>query len=416
MTFNAQRWLKITLFNLLIVAALGALMRYKIGFSFPYFSQKNILHAHSHFAFLAWVTQGLYILLIEYLHEKTPHLDLKRYTNLLTLNLLCAFVMLFSFFIQGYGLVSISFSTLSILLACVFAFHFFRDLKAIETHRNSVPWFKAALWFNIFSSIGTFYLAYMMASHHFNERLYLAAVYYYLHFQYNGFFFFMIMGLSIHKLPLLLPSYIYSKQIFHLFLVSVIPAYFLSTLWANLPLWLYVIVVLAAFVQTFAWIKFIRSIHKSLSSSIGLSNFVKYLILFIFTACSIKFLLQLGSTIPSISKLAFGFRPIVIAYLHLILLAVISFFILAYAFVFKLIRVNRSTTIAIGVFSAGILLNEIFLGIQGVVSFAYLPVPHIQEALFVASLVLLLGGILLVISQFKKGTPVQLNAYSKFKK
>lgn len=405
MTFNSRRWLKITLINLFFVAVLGALMRYKIGFSFPYFNQKNILHAHSHFAFLGWVTQGLYILLIQYLQEKTSHINIKRYTTLLTLNLVCAFIMLFSFFIQGYGLISISFSTLSILLACVFAFHFFRDLNTIETSRNSVPWFKAALWFNIFSSIGTFYLAYMMASHNFNERWYLAAVYYYLHFQYNGFFFFMIMGLSIHKLPILLPSYTYSKQIFNLFLGSVIPAYFLSTLWANLPMWLYVIVVFAAFVQTFAWIKFVQSIRNSLFSSIGSSNFVKYLILFVFTACSIKFLLQMGSTIPSISKLAFGFRPIVIAYLHLILLAVISFFILAYVYVFKLIRVNRSTTIALSVFSAGILLNEIFLGIQGVVSFAYLPVPHIQEALFVASLVLLLGGALLVLSQLKKESP-----------
>jgi len=405
MTFNSRRWLKITLLNLFIVAVLGALMRYKIGFSFPYFNQKNILHAHSHFAFLGWVTQGLYILLIQYLQEKTSNIDIKRYTTLLTLNLVCAFIMLFSFFIQGYGLISISFSTLSILLACVFAYYFFKDFKAIKTNRESVPWFKAALWFNLFSSLGTFYLAYMMASHNFNERWYLGAVYYYLHFQYNGFFFFMIMGLSIHKLPALLPSYTYSKKIFNLFLVSVIPAYFLSTLWANLPVWLYVIVVLAAFVQTFAWITFVQSIRKSLSSSIGSSYFVKYLILFVFTACSIKFLLQLGSTIPSISKLAFGFRPIVIAYLHLILLAVISFFILSYVYIFKLIRVNKSTTIALSVFSAGILLNEIFLGIQGVVSFAYLPVPHIQEALFVASLVLLLGGALLLLSQLKKESP-----------
>lgn len=402
MKFNSQRWLKITLINLLIVAFLGALMRYKIGFSFPFFSQKNILHAHSHFAFLGWVTQGLYILLIGYLQEKVGSINVKRYTTLLTLNLTCAVIMLISFFIQGYGLISISFSTLSIVLACVFAYHFFKDLSKIQSHKESVPWFKAALWFNLFSSIGTFYLAYMMVSHNFNERWYLAAVYYYLHFQYNGFFFFTIMGLSIYKLPHFLPSYSYSKQIFNLFLASVIPAYFLSTLWANLPVWLYVIVVLAAFVQTFAWIKFVQAIRVSLSSSKGVSNFVKYLILFVFAACSIKFILQLGSTIPQISKLAFGFRPIVIAYLHLILLAVISFFILAYIYTFKLIHVNKSTTIALSVFSAGVLLNETVLGVQGIASFSYLPVPFVNESLFVVSLVLLLGALLLVLSQLKK--------------
>lgn len=402
MKFRSQHWLKITLINLLVVVFLGVLMRYKIGFSFPYFSQKNILHAHSHFAFLGWVSQGLYIFLIQFLDEKVIAINIKRYTTLLRLNLLCAVGMLISFFIQGYGLISISLSTLSIVLACVFAYNFLKDFKAINPKNESVPWFKAALWFNLFSSIGTFYLAYMMASHNFNERWYLAAVYFYLHFQYNGFFFFTIMGLSVHKLPTVLPSFIYSKQTFNLFLASVIPAYFLSTLWANLPVWLYIIVVFAAFVQTYAWLKFILSIRKSLASSIELNNFIKYLILFVFSACSVKFLLQLGSTIPQISKLAFGFRPIVIAYLHLILLAVISFYILSYMYMFKLIHINKRTTIALGVFSAGVLLNELVLGVQGIASFSYLPVPYVNELLFSVSLVLFLGALLLVLSQLDK--------------
>lgn len=403
MKFNTQRWLIITVINLLVVALLGALLRYKIGFSFPYFNQKYILHAHSHFAFLGWVTQGLYILIVHYLQEKGVAIHTKRYTTLLSLNLACAIGVLISFFLQGYGLFSITFLTLSIILAGVFAFTLFKDLNLIKFKTDSVLWFKAALWFNLFSCLGTFYLAYMMASHNFNERWYLAAVYFYLHFQYNGFFFFTIIGLSIHKLPTLLPSYVYTKQIFHLFFASVIPAYFLSTLWANLPIWLYIIVVLAAFVQMFAWIKFIHSIYIHLSSSKELTTFIKYLFLFVFTACSLKFALQLGSTIPQISKLAFGFRPIVIAYLHLILLAVISFFLLAYMYTFKLIKVSKFTTLALSVFSAGVLLNEIVLGVQGIASFSYFPVPHVNETLFIVSLILVLGAFMLVLSQTKRG-------------
>ena len=56
--------------------------------------------------------------------------------------------------------------------------------------------------------------------------------------------------------------------------------------------------------------------------------FLKYILLFVGFALSAKFLLQLGSTIPALSQLGFGFRPIVIAYLHLVLLAVISLFLL----------------------------------------------------------------------------------------
>ncbi|HRN44574.1 MAG TPA: hypothetical protein PLH20_07300, partial [Flavobacterium sp.] len=54
MKLNIQFWLKFSLLNLCLVAALGVLMRYKIGFEFPFFNQKNILHSHSHFAFSGW--------------------------------------------------------------------------------------------------------------------------------------------------------------------------------------------------------------------------------------------------------------------------------------------------------------------------------------------------------------------------
>ena len=57
--FDAPKWIRISLFNLLVVALLGVLMRYKIGFSFPFFDQKYLQHAHSHFAFAGWVSQML---------------------------------------------------------------------------------------------------------------------------------------------------------------------------------------------------------------------------------------------------------------------------------------------------------------------------------------------------------------------
>ena len=66
-------WLKhkglhISIFNLTIVAFLGVLMRYKIGFEFPFFDQKNIQHAHSHFAFTGWITRTLFVLMLLFLH------------------------------------------------------------------------------------------------------------------------------------------------------------------------------------------------------------------------------------------------------------------------------------------------------------------------------------------------------------
>jgi hypothetical protein len=105
-----------------------------------------------------------------------------------------------SFIIQGYGLISIIFSTASLFVACVFAYFYFQDLKQIAKDDLSKNWFKAALFFNVFSSLGTFALAYMMVTKNIHQNEYLASIYYYLHFQYNGWFFFACMGLLFSML------------------------------------------------------------------------------------------------------------------------------------------------------------------------------------------------------------------------
>ena len=65
MLFNSKFWLKFSLINLLIVALIGLLMRYKIGFEFPFLDQKHLQHSHSHFAFVGWISHTLMVLMIQ---------------------------------------------------------------------------------------------------------------------------------------------------------------------------------------------------------------------------------------------------------------------------------------------------------------------------------------------------------------
>ena len=401
MKFNASFWIRLSIFNLFIVAFLGVIMRYKIGFDFPYLNQKNIQHAHSHFAFLGWVTHTLYVLIVNFLSQKLSTFEFKKFKKFIISNLALSYGMLISFFFTGYSVVSIVFATLTIVNNAFLAYCFFNDFKKIGQYLPSIAWFKSALWFNLFSSLGTFYLAYMMASKNFNEHLYLASVYFYLHFQYNGFFIFVCIGLLLDHLPVLIQGYSYNKNIFKLFFISCIPSYFLSTLWANLPVWLYIIVVISAFMQVWAVILLFKSIWKGLKNSFVLNDFAKLLLLFVALAFTVKIALQLGSTIPELSKLAFGFRPVVIAYLHLVLLAVVSGFLIAYLFIRGILNNNKSMKAAISTFFIGILLNELVLAVQGVASFSYLPIKHINEILFAISLVLLTGAIMMVLAQRK---------------
>jgi len=89
--------------------------------------------------------------------------------------------------------------------------------------------------------------------------------------------------------------------------------------------------------------------------------------------------------------LAFGFRPIVIAYLHLVLLGVITVFILGFSFSFGAIKMDRVSTWFAAIFVAGIIINEFLLLLQGIGSFAYYFIPYSNQGLFMAALIMMLG-------------------------
>src|SRR5690606_20211873 len=154
----------------------------------------------------------------------------QRYNWLLSANLLTAWGMLLTFPWEGYGIVSIIFSTLSIFVSYAFAFVYWRDLNGLPQRLAAHLWFKGALVWNVLSSLGPFGLAYMMAGDIRHEHWYLGAIYFFLHFQYNGWFFFACAGLlySANARPDRL-----SRRIFYLMAAACGPAYLLSIFWAK---------------------------------------------------------------------------------------------------------------------------------------------------------------------------------------
>ena len=146
-------------------------------------------------------------------------------------------------------------------------------------------------------------------------------------------------------------------------------------------------------------------LHQTPQELQGISSFSKYsrrLLGLSAIALSIKLLLQLGSTVPSLSDLAFGFRPIVIGYLHLVLLGVISLFILGYMTGRKFLFINKITMTGIGIFVGGIIINEVMLMIQGISGLDYITVPYINELLLAAAVILFTGMLIINIGQAKK--------------
>ncbi|MGB4844432.1 MAG: hypothetical protein WBP16_08200, partial [Ferruginibacter sp.] len=287
-----------------------------------------------------------------------------------------------------------------ILVSYVFAVYFWRDLNKLETKSPAHGWFKAAVFFNALSSLGAFALTIMMIERVIHQNWYLGAEYFYLHFQYNGWFFFGCMGLF----TALLTRFDFSKEtlnkIFKLFLFASVPAYFLSTLWMPMPMVVYVLVVIAAFVQVIAFIWLAKTVWRNWDKlKEKFSATAKCILGLSAAALSIKLLLQLGSTIPALSDLAFGFRPIVIGYLHLVLLGVITLFLLGYIFSEMHFRLSKITSAGIFIFAAAVILNEIVLMVQGVVAISYNTIPFVNEMLLCTALLLFTGALLMAFAK-----------------
>ena len=403
--FNTRRWIQIALINFCIVALAGVTMRYKINFPLPVVNQKYLLHAHSHFAFDGWVAIALMALMVNYLQRNNIITNYKKYHWILTASCLTAYAMFISFIIEGYDTFSITFSSLSIFISYFFIFYMWRDLNLVVDKAYSPKWFKGALILLAVSSLGAFSLAYLMANHIMIQDLYFSAIYFFLHFQYNGWFLFACFGLVfsfLYKIGFL-PTAAISKKLFIIMAIMVAPTFLLSILWLKLPVGLRWIANISGILQLLVLIYFIQLlpiIKKHINHTI--SRTTRSLWIMAAIAFILKIVLQMLSIIPFLSHLAFGFRPVVIGYLHLSFIGIISFFILGYIneiFKEKGYRVQGGGII---IFVIGFLVQELVLMAQGLESLEVTPLPYANIILLICAILMLLGLIWIVIGISKK--------------
>ncbi|WP_185140490.1 hypothetical protein [Chryseobacterium sp. 6424] len=402
-------WLKFSIFNFLIVAFLGVVMRYKILYSLPFVDQKHLQDAHSHFAFYGWITHVLYVLIVNYLSKMNTAIDLKKYDYLIMANLIASFSMLGLFIYGGYFWGSIVASAAALLTSFVFCFFFFRDARKFQ--EMSKIWFLGGLFFAVISSVGVFGLSYMMSSGNISQNLYLASEYYYLHFQYNGFFIFSCIGLllfSIREAGAQMTEK-QNKWLFWLMFFGCLIGFGLSVLWMKLPMYLFAIIVLATLSQTVGAVLLFRFVKRNWTNLVlKWSPMQRFVLIFTGFAFAVKIALQLGSNIPVISQFAFGFRNVVIAYLHLVLLMCIATFLLNQVLATNYFMVPNKLLTGLKLFLLGIFLNEAILGIMGIFSIKYIAVPFANELLLLFSAVIFTGLLVIFINLKKRGLPANL--------
>lgn len=399
-----SKWTRFALFNFLLLATIGVLLRYKILFPLPFVEQKHLLHAHSHFAFSGWVSLALYIAIIYILQPSEK--KLRQFEWVLVAQQMSSFGMLFTFPFTGYDTGSIAFSTASIFVSYAFAWLAIKEIMAGALKSIIRKFLITGLVFNVVSSAGTFLLAYLMATRNLQQDLYFGSVYFYLHFQYNGWFLFTIAGMFFATVQQWIKPADdkLAHRFFWLLLASIIPAWFLSLMWMRIPSWMYMLAVTAAIIQLPAlWylLRFIASNKKEFAAR--LSTVAKWFWIIAGTAFALKIIMQGLSAVPQLNTYAFGLRAIVIGFLHLVLLCFVSVFLIGWFLKEQLLVLpNRKATTAAWLFAAGVVFNEVLLLLQGVTAMMSEPFVGVNYFLLLAACIIFIALLGLFVFQKTK--------------
>jgi hypothetical protein len=398
--YRKKLWITLSLVNLCIVALLGLTLRTKFVFPIPFIDYRNFLSAHSHFAFGGWVTLILMVLFIDnLLTEEQKQKGI--YQWILWGIEITALGMVITFPFGGYAFFSILFSTLFIFFTYGFGWVFIKDIVTGSKEKLVRCLAIGAVMSLVVSSIGPFTLAYIMATKTGDAFLFRDAIYTFMHFQYNGFFTLSVFALFFNSVIQNINDTTKKRMwMFAIFLcLSVIPSLFLSLLWHSFNIYIHtlallgcaLIVITVIFFSTFA---FNRKIYSSYTLPLA-----RNILAFAMISFGIKMLLQIGTIFPDLGNAVFGFRPIIIGFLHLVFLGLVTFYILSHLIQTGIFDLEKKISrIAIIFFSAAIIINETILLADGTGLMFYTTTRSFPWFLWGASVLLFFGAILVLVA------------------
>lgn len=399
---NSQKtWIICCFFNFLIACVFGLLMRFVYLFPLDFINYGFLLHAHSHVAMLGWVYLMIYVLVVHFFIPKEKSRK-PIYNRLFWLTEFSVIGMMITFPIQGYALFSIIFSTLHILLSYAFCRLIWKDCSREKTPQERL--LKAAVLFMILSTFGVWCLGPAVSTLGKQSAFYQIAIQFFLHFQFNGWFLCAVLALFLkqfqHKIEEIKFKRFYVLLIVSIFLTIAFPIrWFIENNILNFINGFGVIVQLGAFVY------FLQMLRPQLSNfKADLDKITKQVYGLALCSLFLKIGIQLLTISPNIAEVSHQIRNFVIGFIHLTTLGIITGFLFGILLQNKILSSN-SFILKIGVksFIFGYLATEVLLFFQG--AFLYFEKGMISgyfESIFVFSLLLVFGLILIIVSILNK--------------
>ncbi len=360
---KAKNQFIVSLIFFFAIALLGLTLRAIPVFQLP-LNFKNFLHAHSHVAFLGWL-HGAFVSFVSYIFLRDK-LHTKFFKFIYWFTIFNVIGMYFSFPIQGYKLFSIIFLSLFLIGTYLFLYYFFKNKSQEKKYPATFKFIKTGLWLQFLSSLSPWSLVFVLKFFGKNSDFYKFDIFYYLHFQYNGWFLFALLGLTFYLLEDrgITINKKQVNQIYKLMLVAVFLGYFSNTLWAN-PGWIFNIIsmvgalaeILALFILLRILIRYYRYI-KNIINTFSYQVFMIVLLTLFFKA-----VLQFVGSVQYYADLSFHIRDFIIGYLHLIMLGIFTPFLLILGYELNFFQLRK---LSFKVFYAGFILTETLIFVRAI--------------------------------------------------
>lgn len=399
---NSQKsWIICCFFNFLIASVMGLLLRLSYLFPLKSINYINLLHAHSHVAMLGWVYLMIYVLVVHFFIPKDKSKK-PIYNQLFWITEISVIGMMVAFPIQGYALFSIVFSTLHILLSYVFCWLVWRDCCKGKIGDQIL--LRTAVLFMIFSTFGVWCLGPAINMMGKQSSFYQIAIQFFLHFQFNGWFLFAVLGLFLVQ---------FKNKIevnkFKIFLKLLIIAVFCTV---TFPISWYVksgilnaINIFGVILQLVSFVYFYKMLKPQINEfRRNLDSITKLAYSLTLWSLFLKIGIQLMLVVPNLAEVSHQIRNWVIGFIHLTTLGIITGFLLGILIQNKLLP-SQSYWFKIGIktFFLGYVMTEVLLFFQG--TFFYCNKGLIfgyYESIFAGSFFIVFGLFLIILSMINK--------------
>jgi hypothetical protein len=402
-----RRWFNIALLNFGIAAIIGCVLRAIYIWEIPSVRFRPLLNAHYHVAMIGWALIAMVVFMLQDETGKGPS---RTSDILLAITQLAVLGMLFGFPVQSYGTFINTVSAVQMLASYWLAAQVWKATRTWRANGSRLLT-RMAVVLMFISTLGVWALGPIISSGGFGTEIYYWSIQWFLHFQLNGWFWFGALALWSRWAETHGARHVLDRFTIRLWLVSVVLTFALAIAWSEHHWTVYAVNSIGVVLQLWAgWrtAKAILHAQKMLFDKAPLWAWrcVSYSLI----GMGLKVLMQAAVAIPQVAIMAFTVRNFVIGFIHLNTLGAISMMLFAMALVRGwFISTSRMARIGLSLFTAGMVLMEAVLFLQGLLFWVgWGMIPGYYWIILVVSMLLPAGIIILLFHGWQERAKLRM--------